>query len=137
MDISAADTVSSQIINPARESQQVQREQERSARAQELPAARSESLSSSPIERAAVAPVEPQVPARESGNQSRFPSSPDRVSLSAEALRAAQESQSGAGEGGTVIDNDTGELVPQRPEPEPQNRSAINAYASVQQLTGL
>lgn len=136
MDISPADSIASQVINPARESQQLQREQDRNSRAQEVQANRSDDLSASQLDASREVSAGSQVASASENVERRYPASPDRVSLSGEALRASRDASERT-EDGAVIDNETGELVPQRPEPEPQNRNAINAYASVQQLTGL
>lgn len=66
------------------------------------------------------------------GNPPRYPSDPDRVTLSRASLQAAQQAQGG----GAVFDNDTGEVVAERPEPPAQSRTALNAYTSVQNLSG-
>lgn len=63
----------------------------------------------------------------------RFPSDPDRVTLSQAALQTERRERD---EGrGSVIDNDTGEVVSERPQPPQQNRSAIDAYGAIQNIS--
>ncbi|MEC8427350.1 MAG: hypothetical protein VXZ35_02915 [Pseudomonadota bacterium] len=63
----------------------------------------------------------------------RYPSDPDRVTLSQTALQTERRERDDSS--GSVIDNDTGEVVSERSEPPQQNRSAIDAYGAIQNIT--
>ena len=63
----------------------------------------------------------------------RYPSDPDRVTLSQTALQTERRERDDSS--GSVIDNDTGEVVSERPEPPQQNRSVIDAYGAIQNIT--
>lgn len=63
----------------------------------------------------------------------RFPSDPDRVTLSPAALQTERRERDEAR--GSIIDNDTGEVLPERPQPPQQNRNALDAYGAIQNIS--